>query len=1176
MAESQPSPANDQDFLDEVFDRIVASLEEGRPVDCAELAADHAHLLGQVEELAWLAQQVAVGASHSLPAVPGYTLLGELGRGGMGTVFLAQQERLGDRPVALKLLPTSVAQSAAARKRFRIEARAIARLRHPNVVSVHDVVDEGGVYAYAMEWVEGRSLADLLEHLRQEYGRKNGRSDNHESDQRSSSPRQPSIPDVRAFLDASETDLREHASYVVYICRLGVALARALAAVHREGLLHRDVKPSNILLRRDGTPLLSDFGLARDTASTQVTEPGQFVGTLAYAAPEQLRGEQEKLDGRTDVYGLGVTLYHALTLELPFLGKSTSALLREIERGQVVSLRRTNSGAPHDLQTIISKAIDADPARRYADADALAFDLNAVLAGEPIRAKPPSLTYVLGKRIRRHGSSVLLGAMLLALLLTVGVRTALGWWSSYQQQFRIEQRGQGVQSVDIAILGDNVPATLPEREFLQINLLRGLGDETVFAGSLGIGHDRGRHPGSVVVSNDQCLEVYGDLKIGCSADGRLAVQNGGKVKCASAGLGSGFGARGEARIVESGATWTIADALDVGDGGPGNLTLGPHARVSAQNLRVGLGAPGRVAVRGEDTVLGVNNLVIGQRHHGRLEIHDNALASSSHGVLGAERGARGELDVSGGGASLAVRGDLDVGCNGIGVISVADGGTLQAHNIQLGLKRDGTGTLTVNDDSSMVRTTRTIFVGREGNAKLEINNAKCFVRSGVLLGDQPGIRGTAQLRGSNATCIVNACLAVGRYGAGELHIDDGARVESVWATMAQEEGSSGIVVVADPGTVWRTKATCAIGGKAEGAGGAAELRVENGATFVVEHEMLIWPHGVVRLRGGQIAAEVLTIHDGATLAVEDGVVGARLVRGNLLIAGGVLTAACSPGNIEIHGDLAIDGGSLRIVIAGGAPPLVGHVRVDGSAMLGGELEVWIQGDNPPGYDDRFVVLSANEVTGRFENASSPLQLATGGTCELAHQDGEIVLTHFEPPAAGQNGAPPPPHACLLPVWETPTSGPFPGILRENTTAGLNRVFTGPPDDISWGLADGYVVFDFDARRVIDGPGPDFNVYECDHGPGEFHQLHVAVSTDGSTFVSVKHTEAPVVRVGGDEQFDNDENGRSYDLAPTGYSGIRYIRLRGSSSLGAGQQASGFDLDAVGAVNWEFVDGDTSD
>lgn len=391
----------DQELLDEVFERTVARVEEGRPPEFTDLLAGREDLWPEAEKLIHLAQQVAVGQRPMLPKIDGYTILGELGRGGMGTVYLAQQERLGRRLVALKVLSSSVALSPSARERFRSEALAIARLRHPNIVAVHDVVHEAGGYAYAMEWVEGKSLADVIAVLRP----RGDKSD---------------IAELRALLDAPAGVLM-HDTLATFVCRVGIAIARALGAVHRAGLLHRDVKPGNILLRRDGTPLLTDFGLARGLDDVTVTQPGHFVGTPAYAAPEQLRGSTVELDARTDVYGLGVTLYHALTLRLPFQGSGTADLLRRIEAGQVEPLRRANPHLSADLQTIVAMAMEPDPARRYQTADELADDLERLLNLQPIQARPAGLMTRTVKLARRNRGAVV-GAVLggaLALLLTI-------------------------------------------------------------------------------------------------------------------------------------------------------------------------------------------------------------------------------------------------------------------------------------------------------------------------------------------------------------------------------------------------------------------------------------------------------------------------------------------------------------------------------------------------------------------------------------------------------------------------------------------------------------------------------------------------------------------------------------------------------------------------------------
>jgi serine/threonine-protein kinase PpkA len=218
----------------------------------------------QIEAMVEHARQIAVNPAMRFPDVAGYTILGELGRGGMGSVYLARQDRVGARTVALKVLPRASALSASARARFLSEARAIARIRHAHVVTIHDVIHSGDLYAYAMERVDGASLADLIDYL-------------------AGVGRPPTVADVRRRLDSPDDGGAEvwAGTYVEFVARMGMGIARALTAVHEKGLLHRDVKPSNILLRRDGTPLLSDFGLVRDADVSQHTQQG---------APEQLRG----------------------------------------------------------------------------------------------------------------------------------------------------------------------------------------------------------------------------------------------------------------------------------------------------------------------------------------------------------------------------------------------------------------------------------------------------------------------------------------------------------------------------------------------------------------------------------------------------------------------------------------------------------------------------------------------------------------------------------------------------------------------------------------------------------------------------------------------------------------------------------------------------------------------
>ncbi len=417
--DSTPPDLSGQAFLDVVFERAVRLVEDGLVPDVDALIAGHESLRAEVERLVQLAQSVAVGRPEPLPVISGFTLLQPLGRGGMGTVYLARQHSLGGRPVALKVLPGGVALSTRARARFLAEAAAIARLRHPNIVAVHDVVHQDELYAYAMEWVDGSSLAEVIAGEGMEAPR-------HE--------------DAKGLV-IGET------------CRIGIAIARALEAVHAAGLLHRDVKPSNILLRRDGTPLLADFGLARELDSSVHTQAGHFAGTVAYAPPEQLRGDSPSppgrgqgeggVDARSDIYALGVTLYHALALQLPFEARNPAAMLRRIEAGAATPLRKVNPRVPRDLETIVAKAMEVDPARRYQTAADLADDLERFTKSLPIharRAGPVTRTIKLVRRNRAAAFGMAFGGLValgLAAALVAYVFFLPGWVAGHVREARL-------------------------------------------------------------------------------------------------------------------------------------------------------------------------------------------------------------------------------------------------------------------------------------------------------------------------------------------------------------------------------------------------------------------------------------------------------------------------------------------------------------------------------------------------------------------------------------------------------------------------------------------------------------------------------------------------------------------------------------------------------------------
>ena len=278
-----------------------------------------------------------------------YRLLHELGRGGQGVVWLAEDVALGRR-VAVKLLRPGACDSAEALHRFLREAELASRLDHPGICAVYGSGIEGRMPWFAMRHVEGESLAQRL-----------------------------------AAGGAPPADRRA----VLEVVRLVEETARALHAAHEAGVLHRDVKPGNILLDQDRRPVIADFGLAREESGAGAgTLAGDRLGTPAYRSPEQITSGLAAVDRRSDVYALGVTLYEALTLRRPFDAPSAPELERAIVRGDAPRPRQWNRAVPRDLDVVVTTAIDRDPARRYRTAQDFAEDLRRVREREPIRARP--------------------------------------------------------------------------------------------------------------------------------------------------------------------------------------------------------------------------------------------------------------------------------------------------------------------------------------------------------------------------------------------------------------------------------------------------------------------------------------------------------------------------------------------------------------------------------------------------------------------------------------------------------------------------------------------------------------------------------------------------------------------------------------------------------------------
>ena len=334
-----------------------------------------------------------------------YKLLEELGRGAQGTVYLAEDTHL-HRKVALKLLSGVGLQSEQVRARFFREAEVTSKLENPGICGVHDVGEDHGIPFIAMQYVRGTTLAEILSTAREHAGGANGATSSRPPSSVTSLTGKNALGDALLIVESA---------------------ARALHAAHEVGLVHRDIKPGNIMITPEGEPVLLDFGLARDLEDHghTLTETGQALGTPSYMSAEQLLGDREKIDRRTDVYSLGVTLYECLTLRRPFEAEAIDKLYHQILEGVPPNPRKLNPRIPPDLGTILEVALERDPQRRYATALEFAEDLRRVRAFEPIKAKAVGpLTRTLKWVHRNPARSVAVGAG--ALFVVSGLALVLG------------------------------------------------------------------------------------------------------------------------------------------------------------------------------------------------------------------------------------------------------------------------------------------------------------------------------------------------------------------------------------------------------------------------------------------------------------------------------------------------------------------------------------------------------------------------------------------------------------------------------------------------------------------------------------------------------------------------------------------------------------------------------
>jgi serine/threonine protein kinase len=412
----------------------------------------------------------ALGASRSgsepvaLPtgdlslAVPlgDFQLLREIGRGGMGIVYEAVQLSLGRR-VALKTLPLAAALDDKHLQRFKNEAQAAACLHHANIVPVYGVGCDRGVHYYAMQLIEGQTVAALIRELRRDAGREEtagavagGRD---QATQVRGNPT-PVVPRPReagteTLAELSTARSENTRKYCRRVAQLALQAGSALEHAHQSGVIHRDIKPANLMLDARGHLWVTDFGLAQFQEDVGPTRTGDLVGTLRYMSPEQALGKRVLLDHRTDLYSLGVTLYELLTLEPAFPETDRQELLRRLADEEPRPPREFDPGIPVELETIVLKTMSKNPADRYASAQALADDLQRFLDEKPILARRPTLVDRARKWARRHPSVV--GASVVVLLVIIAGLLLNNWREQARTREAEERYKQARKAVDLLV-----------------------------------------------------------------------------------------------------------------------------------------------------------------------------------------------------------------------------------------------------------------------------------------------------------------------------------------------------------------------------------------------------------------------------------------------------------------------------------------------------------------------------------------------------------------------------------------------------------------------------------------------------------------------------------------------------------------------------------------------------
>src|SRR5579883_3061819 len=421
--------------LDEVVLTYLKAVEAGQQPDRQELLDRHADLLPELAQffedadalggLALRPRSVKPAAALTCESVSAtitegkelgdFRIVREVGKGGMGIVYEAEQMSLRRR-VALKVLPFAAMMDPRHLQRFHNEARAASCLHHVHIVPVYFVGCERSVHFYAMQFIEGQSLAELIAVQRRISAR--------EATSAPCSPDATTRPIAKATTQAAPHDAANYRR----IAEWGIQAAEALEHAHCLGIVHRDIKPSNLMIDGAGKLWITDFGLARTATDAGLTMTGDVLGTLRYMSPEQALAKHGLVDHRTDIYALGATLYELLTLRPTVDGIDREDILRKIAFEEPPLPRTSDRGIPADLETIVLKALAKEPDERYATAQEAADDLRFFLQDRPIHAKRPSFAQRAVKYVRRHKTVAwAVGAGLILALWILFVSSFLLW-----------------------------------------------------------------------------------------------------------------------------------------------------------------------------------------------------------------------------------------------------------------------------------------------------------------------------------------------------------------------------------------------------------------------------------------------------------------------------------------------------------------------------------------------------------------------------------------------------------------------------------------------------------------------------------------------------------------------------------------------------------------------------